>query len=345
MNKSLIIKALIGMFAGIVLGLSLASFHIYRIWNTHYEGEAKLFKISQGESFGQINYRLAKENLIANARIYHYYNRYKKTLNSYKSGTYEIPSGATMADIFNIFISGIPMSILVTIPEGKNMYEVAKILEQQKLTTYDEFMNLARNTEFMSELEVPAGTVEGYLYPETYRFSPDVETKTIIKTFVHEFKKKTAQLQFENTLLSPHEVVILASIVEKETGARKERPIIAGVFHNRLKKKMRLQSDPTTIYGIYETFTGNIKKSDLMTKSPYNTYTVEALPAGPISNPGLDAMKAVLNPVVSDYLYFVSNNDGTHTFSATYEAHSSAVVELQKNRKSREGKSWRDLKQ
>ena len=345
MNKNLIIKFVVAMTLGLFLGLGLAGFHVYRLWTTPYTGSAVNFKISQGESFGHINYRLAEAGLISNARLFHYFNRYKKTLNSYKSGTFEIPPGATMEEIHKQLISGSPLSVGLTIPEGKNMYEIGKILEGHKLCSYQDFIALAKDAEFMNELNVPAGTVEGYLYPETYRFSPDVDAKTIMKTMVHEFKKRTADLNFASTDLNPHEVVILASIVEKETGARKERPIIAGVFHNRLKKKMRLQSDPTTIYGIFETFSGNIKKSDLLTKSPYNTYMVEALPAGPISNPGIDAITAVLSPVPSEYLYFVSNNDGTHTFSATYKEHSDHVIELQKNRRAREGKSWRNLKQ
>ncbi len=345
MNKSLKIKLLLGLFLGPIIGLALASFHVYRLWEVPYVGPSKLFKVAQGDTFAQINYRLYKEGLISNPRLFHYYNRYHQTLNSYKVGTYQIPSGATMASVFEIFIHGTPLTTNITIPEGKNIYEIGRILEVQKLSTYQEFIKLAKDSEFMHELGVEGGTVEGYLYPETYRFSPEVDAKTIIKTMVGQFKKKTSTLDFSQSKLTPHEVVILASIVEKETGARKERPIIAGVFHNRLKKRMKLQSDPTTIYGIFETFTGNIKKSDLLTKSAYNTYTVEALPAGPISNPGIDAIKAVLYPEKSDYLYFVSNNDGTHTFSATYEEHNLAVINLQKNRRAREGKSWRNLKE
>jgi UPF0755 protein len=144
--------------------------------------------------------------------------------------------------------------------------------------------------------------------------------------------------------LTRDQVITLASIVEKETGAPEERPIIAGVFHNRLAKKMRLQSDPTTIYGIWSKYKGNLHKSDLLDPTPYNTYTVPALPAGPISNPGAEAIRATLNPAVHHYLYFVSKNDGTHIFTGTYEDHSKAVTQFQIDRKAREGKSWRDLK-
>src|SRR6185312_975952 len=132
-------------------------------------------------------------------------------------------------------------------------------------------------------------------------------------------------------------------IIEKETGAPQERPMISSVFHNRLRKRMKLQSDPTTIYGIWKRYDGNIHKSDLSTQNPYNTYFVPALPVGPISNPGREAIRAALNPATSDYLYFVSHNDGTHEFSTTYENHTKAVKKFQLDAKARAGKSWRDL--
>jgi UPF0755 protein len=145
--------------------------------------------------------------------------------------------------------------------------------------------------------------------------------------------------------LSPKEVLILASMVEKETGDKKERGMVAGVVHNRLKIKMKLQSDPTTIYGMYERYKGNITKADLLTPSDYNTYTIKALPKGPISNPGIDSIKAVLNPAQHKFLFFVSQNDGTHVFSENYGDHNNAVKKWQLNVKNREGRSWRNHKE
>ena len=144
--------------------------------------------------------------------------------------------------------------------------------------------------------------------------------------------------------LSPVEVSTLASIIEKETGAAFERPIISSVFHNRFKKRMRLESDPTVIYGIKD-YKGNIKKKHLQQKTPYNTYKINGLPLGPIANPSLAAIKAVLEPQEHNYIYFVSKNDGTHIFTPTYKEHLKAVDFWQRNRKNRTGKSWRDLKQ
>ena len=145
--------------------------------------------------------------------------------------------------------------------------------------------------------------------------------------------------------MNKHQVIILASVVEKETGAKLERPAIAGVFTNRLKKRMRLESDPTTIYGIWQRYAGNIKKSDLLEMTPYNTYKIPALPFGPISNPSLEAIQAVLHPDTHEYLFFVSKNDGTHIFTKNYQEHLQAVDDFQRNTKARKGKSWRDLKQ
>jgi UPF0755 protein len=167
----------------------------------------------------------------------------------------------------------------------------------------------------------------------------------VAKTMIDLFKKKTEGIDWSHPFLNKHQVVILASVVEKETGAKAERPIIAGVFTNRLKKRMRLESDPTTVYGIWSRYKGNIRKDDLLEMTPYNTYKVPALPAGPISNPSLEAIQAVLHPQSNDYLFFVSKNDGTHVFTKTYQEHVEAVNNWQRNAKAREGKSWRNLKQ
>lgn len=143
--------------------------------------------------------------------------------------------------------------------------------------------------------------------------------------------------------MSRYEVLTLASMIEKETGAPQERPVISSVFHNRLTRKMKLQSDPTTIYGIWDHFDGNLHKADMASDTPYNTYVVPALPLGPISNPGKASIQAALYPASTEYLYFVSHNDGTHEFTRTYEDHLSAVRKFQLDPKAREGKSWRDL--
>jgi UPF0755 protein len=183
------------------------------------------------------------------------------------------------------------------------------------------------------------------LFPDTYGVTRSESAKDIIAKMVrryHQIVDPSWPARARQIGFSMHEVVIFASIVEKETGAAWERPLISSVFHNRLKKRIRLQSDPTVIYGI-KNYSGNITKADLRRKTPYNTYRIAGLPAGPISNPGKEALHAALYPKKSPYIYFVSRNDGTHVFSKTLKEHNRAVYKYQKLRKHRVGKSWRDL--
>lgn len=326
-----------------LLAILLVAIRIYYsavVWR--YQGPDVDFRITPSESFSSINSRLQKQKLISSARLFHRYSQYKGVLNKFKTGHYIIRYNSNLLDVFNIFINERSQALLFTVPEGKNMYEIARMLEASSITNYDDFIELARDKKFLAELGIKAETVEGYLYPESYDFAPNLPAKTVMKRMVKQFHKKIAQIDFSKTRLTPRQVLILASMVEKETGDKRERPMIAGVFHNRLNIKMRLQSDPTTIYGIFESYKGNITKKDLLTPTPYNTYTIPALPIGPISNPGIESIKAVLNPALHKYLFFVSQNDGTHIFSESYASHSEAVSKWQKNAKNREGRSWRD---
>lgn len=334
------------LFVAPLFSLILVAARIYysiEVWT--YDGPNTIFEIKPGETFSSINYRLHHDGLISNSRIFHRYCQVSKTLTKFKSGQYEIKAGSNMTALIDTLLNSTPIMNALTIPEGKNIYEIAAIIEENKLGTKEEFLKIVKDTSFISSLNVPGETLEGYLYPETYKFTPGTPLPEIVRTFVKEFQRRTKGIDLTNAGLSIHEVVTLASIVEKETGAQKERPIIAGVFLNRLRKGMKLQSDPTTIYGIYETFTGNLKKEHLTELTPYNTYRIQGLPKGPIANPGIDAIRAVLTPADHRYLFFVSQNDGTHIFTEKYSDHNKAVIEYQKNRKAREGKSWRDLKE
>jgi len=329
-----------------VLALLLVALRIYYtavVWR--YPGPDADFLISPSENFSSINARLSKQQLIKSARLFHRYSQIKGVMTKFKAGHYIIRHNSNLLDVFNTLIYERSAAMLFTVPEGRNMFEIAKMLEENKITSYSDFITLARDKQFLKELGInDADSVEGYLYPETYDFSPNLPAKAVIKTMVNQFKKKTADIDMTIGHLTPKQVLILASMVEKETGDKKERPMIAGVFLNRLQKKMRLQSDPTTIYGVYEKYKGNLTKKDLLAPTDYNTYTLSALPIGPICNPGIDAIKAVLRPEMHHYLYFVSMNDGTHVFSETYEQHEAAVQKWQRTVKNREGRSWRDHK-
>jgi len=328
-----------------LLALSLAGGKIYydlSVWT--YSGPEIVFSISPGENFSKINGRLKNSNIISNPKVFHHYCKLRGYLTSFRTGSFKIPPRANMLKVIDILLKDPGITIRVTIPEGKNIFEIGKLLESRGVTPYKEFIKWTRNPKFMQELGIPAARVEGYLFPNTYNFSPKSSAKQVIRAMVKEFRKNYKEIVGTPSLLSDHEVVILASIVEKETGAAHERPTIAGVFHNRLKKPMRLQSDPTTIYGIYETYNGNLRKKHLQTKTPYNTYRINGLPKGPISNPGKESLKAVIQPTNHKFLYFVSKNDGTHIFSRTYKDHRKAVKKWQKTRANRRGRSWRNLK-
>ncbi len=329
-----------------ILSASFYGLFIYyhlQIWQ--YDGIDRTFNVRHGESFSKINYRLYKEGYISNPTLFYRWAKLKKLVTRIRVGEHKIPAKSNMINIITILTAGPASDISITIPEGKNLYEIGKILESKGIIKKDnEFIRLAKNKDFTDSLGIPAVTSEGYLYPDTYRFSKGTSSQTIIKRMVKNFFKRVKKLNFKETSLSPHEVITLASIVEKETGAKFERPLIAGVFHNRLNRKMRLQSDPTTIYGIFEKFDGNLRKKDLRQKTEYNTYRINGLPKGPISNPGEASIRAVLQPKRHSFLYFVSQNDGTHVFTKTYKEHAAAVRKWQLNRKNRKGKSWRNLK-
>lgn len=343
-KKALIYSLLVApLFAACLLSIHLG----LEIFVFGYNGEDKSFEVKNGEGFSSINYRLQKEEFINNARIFHYYAKFTDQMHRFKAGSYIIPKGSTMETIVELLVSGNGQTISVTIPEGKNMYEVADILVQAGVVKSKErFLKIARTKKYIKlATREAAPSVEGYLFPETYKFSPKAPEEVVIKAMIHVFKEKTKALDFSVSSLSPQQIITLASIVEKETGAKWERPTIAGVYLNRLRKRMRLQADPTTIYGIWEKYNGNLRKKHLLEKTAYNTYKMAGLPLGPIANPGLAAIKAVLQPKKHNNLYFVSKNDGTHVFTPTYKEHLKAVRYWQQNASNRKGKSWRDLKQ
>lgn len=313
--------------------------------NKTYEGTDVNFVVENGDTFGKINQRLYNQGLISNTRFFHYIAKYKKVMSKFRAGSYTITKGSTMSDVLNTLVYGQANLTSITIPEGKNMYEVAKLLDAAGVTKEKDFLDIIQNRDFINQFNISADSLEGYLYPETYRFVPNSPAKVVAKTMLDLFRKKTEHINFSHPFLDKHQVIILASMVEKETGAKIERPSIAGVFTNRLKKRMRLESDPTTIYGIWSRYKGNIKKSDLLEITPYNTYKIPALPQGPISNPSLEAIQAVLSPEQHEFLFFVSKNDGTHVFTKNYGEHVQAVDSFQRNSGARKGKSWRDLKQ
>ena len=319
----------------LLIGLSCQVF----IWITSpykKQAEPKVFEITKGQSTHEIAQKLYQEELISNATLFKIYSRFNKQGEKIKTGEYHLSATMKMSEILNTITLGKSISYPITFPEGTNLYEVADILEEKNILQKNEFLNLSKDQVFIeSLLGQKFLSFEGYLFPETYHFEKKSNPKTVIEAMVKRFLLVYSQITKQNnahTNLNRHDIVRLASIVEKETGAPHERPRIAAVFLNRLNKNMMLQSDPTIIYGILAQ-TGilikNIRKRDITNPNPYNTYTIHGLPLEPIANPGREALHAVFFPEKTDDLYFVSRNDGTHYFSKTYSEHKKAVRKYQ----------------
>ena len=216
-----------------------------------------------------------------------------------------------------------------------NIKEISAFVETAEFCKKKQFIDLCHDKSFILSLGIKATTLEGYLFPDTYFFPKHTPCETVITTMVAHFNKiftEEWQALAKTMGFSVHDIVTLASIIEKETGDAQERPLISSVFHNRLKKNMRLESDPTVIYGI-KNFDGNIKKKHLKMVTQYNTYQIKGLPMGPIANPGAKSLQAALYPAQTEYLFFVSKKDTTHKFSKTIQEHNKAVRKYQLRKK------------
>jgi UPF0755 protein len=244
------------------------------------------------------------------------------------SGEYEFFVGMPLREVLRKLEAGRVISHQVTIPEGFNAQEIAQLLASEKLVDVERFLTLAQDPTLAQELGLEAPGLEGYLFPDTYRLTRGMGEEEILRIMVGRFRQVLPQDLADRAQavdLDLHSAVTLASLIEREARLPKERPIISAVFHNRLRRKMPLQSDPTAIYGMPSP-SRRITTADLQRKSPYNTYLTLGLPPGPIASPGLSSIVAAVSPAKVNYLYFVSKNDGSHAFSRTLEEHSRAVM-------------------
>lgn len=273
-----------------------------------------------------------------------------------KAGEYRFAQPASLLTVYGILRRGDVYSVSITIPEGDNMFEIADRLAAAHLTTKAAFLQVAEHdTSLVSDLDPHAPSLEGYLFPDTYKFTPGTSAKEIAETMVDQFRVEAAKLgiavppadaekakkrsqRTASALTDPpslHDIVTIASLIERETPIPAERPLVASVFYNRLKKDMPLMTDPSVIYAaiLQHKYRGVIYESDLKSHSPYNTYTHLGLPPGPICNPGLGSLRAALHPAMTDYLYFVAataNPSGHSRFSATLAQHDKEVAAYRK---------------
>ena len=292
----------------------------------------KIVDIPDGASLRQVAALLEQQGLVRSRWSVVLLEKLSRSHQAVRSGEYALHPGMRPSEILAELRLGHVLLHTVTIPEGYTIAQIAQTFEQKGLGRAEEMERLARDRAFIQSLGLTVESLEGYLYPDTYRFARRVSSKEILGAMVDGLRRVfTADLQSRaaELKLTLHEVLTLASVVEKETGSGEERPYVSSVFHNRLQRRIPLQSDPTVIYGI-KNFDGNIRKKDLSSPSPYNTYRVRGLPPGPIASPGVQSIRATLFPAPTNYLYFVSRNDGTHYFSATLAEHERAVDKFQR---------------
>jgi UPF0755 protein len=296
----------------------------------------KVIYIKKGMPLKRISEQLEQEGIVKNRQFFALLTTLFGKKAKIKAGEYELHTQMLPFEVLDCLMKGQVKRHLVTIPEGYTLSQIAQLLEDLGIVEKKEFLQKASSPSLIASLglsRLAGSTLEGYLFPDTYHLMREMDPEEVIQMMVHQFKKvfETDLTQHASPLeISEREAVILASIIEKETPLPEEKPLISAVFHNRLKKKIPLQSDPTVIYGI-KMFDGNLTKEHLLMPTPYNTYLIPGLPPTPICNPGKDSLLAAVHPAPVPYLYFVSKNDGSHFFSSDIEEHNRAVWKYQKN--------------
>lgn len=314
---------------------------------------SEVFVINKGESPRRVVERLKSRVNFGSAQRFFRYGQFYGYTKQIRYGRVQLPQRGTLTSLYEALAQAQAEQIQIQHIEGKNLYDFARTLEKQGVASYDEALSFLKNPKNVQRLlgdsfnKIKIKSFEGYLYPDTYSFNKGVTVEAVVKTLTQRFQEVFSNLPNHNLKLNNHQIVTLASIIEKETGAGFERPMISSVFHNRMKKGMRLETDPTVMYGILhktQREITNIRKKHLKDQNPYNTYLIPGLPPGPIASPGKEALRAAISPETSDYLFFVSKNNGTHVFTTKYSDHLKAVKDFQLNPAARKGKSWRDLK-
>lgn len=293
----------------------------------------RILAIEKGSTPRRIADELEQAGIVSSARLFVLQVRLKGIAGRLQAGEYQFSDAMKPAEILRKMVDGEVYARRFAVPEGYSIYQVAELLDGRRIFSREAFLRAATDPKLLAELGIDGKSVEGYLFPSTYDITAMMDETALIRTMVAQFGRVYAErfAQAEKHLgLSRREVVILASLIEKEAVDPAERPLISSVFHNRLRKGMRLQSDPTAIYGV-RSFGGNVTKRDIEQSTPYNTYRIPGLPPGPIGNPSDGAIEAALNPARTGYLYFVARKDGTHHFSVTLDEHNAAVRTYLKN--------------
>jgi len=315
---------------GIALSAGLFYYYIFHALPPERPLPAEV-RVEQGDSLATVARKLSEQKIVSNGFLFSLWARLSGAEKKIHQGLYRFDAPAPPREVLDRLVSGKGVFLIVTIPEGLTVREIATLLENMGIASKEKFLAAAADPNLLAALGLQDKGLEGYLFPSTYHFVPATSERDMILAMAEQFRKVSLPLLLrggDDPKLTPHETLTLASIIEKETGVESERPLVSAVFHNRLNRQMALQSDPTVIYGI-KNFNGNLTRKDLNEPTPYNTYRIAALPPGPICNPSLSSIRAALHPADVPYLYFVSKNDGTHLFSDTIEAHNQAVKTYQ----------------
>jgi UPF0755 protein len=290
------------------------------------------FTIDHGSSLRSASQQMVQAGVLTAAAPFEVLTRLLGDPKNIKAGNYEVESGVTPLDLMKKLTRGDYSALAITFVEGWTFRQVRKVLDDHPALKHDS--EGLQESEILQRLGAPYTSAEGLFFPDTYHFSQGVSDLNILRRSYQLMQKhleaEWQQRPTESPLASPYEALILASIVEKETGNAGERPLVSAVFLNRMKAGMKLQTDPTVIYGLGEAFDGNLRKQDLVTDNPYNTYTRLGMPPTPIAMPGLASLHAAVHPAPTDALYFVARGDGSSHFSRSYEEHDRAVTKYQR---------------
>jgi UPF0755 protein len=333
----LLVRGIFYLSVPVILGVAVytALYKSFMIGADRSATEVLLFEVPPATSLKSVAKQLEEKGLLTYWWSLVILARINGKDKSMAAGEFELNAAMTPQELLEKLVSGSTYKRRVTIREGTTIAEIPPLFEEAGLLKAQELASALENQELINKTGIEANSFEGYLFPDTYLFSRPLTAEEALVTMKKEAEKYWTSdyaKRAEELKMSRHEVLTLASIIEKESGNVIEQPLVSSVFHNRLRIGMRLQSDPTVIYGIQD-FNGNITKKDLETPTPYNTYTSNGLPPGPIANPGKSALEAALYPKDSPYLYFVSDGQGAHIFSSNLVDHNRAVYRYQKSRR------------
>lgn len=315
----------IGLALLVTISLSFA-INLSRQWQAPLSNQkAQFLTVKNGESMNQLCRRMKQRQWLTSCFAVRVMGKLDPAKVQIKSGTYQIQANIKLNDLVNKLVEGVEHQFSFTIIEGENLYQVLDKVGDTKTLKND----LADFSQLPNQFELDLPSLEGMLAPDTYFYTAGTPATDLFKRaiqkqqlFLEEAWKNRKQ---DLPLASAYELLIIASIIEKESAVDSEHTKIASVFYNRLNSKMRLQTDPTVIYGVWDEYEGDIKRVHLKTKTPYNTYRINGLPPTPIANPSHQVIRAAANPIETEYLYFVASGQGGHTFNKTLKAHNQAL--------------------